>query len=241
MSVKRSQSASRVLLALEKIAEHQPIGVSALAKLLDDDKSAVQRAIMTLADDGWIRPATGTPTRWELTAHIHAVAQMGRGSDDLRQRVRSALELLRNESQETVLLTVPDVRRFVTIEVMQSPQLLRTAPPIGMIVPVKESASGRAILPYMSAERQIELLGEAPDAALLRHYAATRENGYSISDGDVAIGSINVAAPIIESDGRPVAAVVISAPTDRITRSRHREFGEMVAKAARSVSRGVPA
>jgi IclR family acetate operon transcriptional repressor len=93
----------------------------------------------------------------------------------------------------------------------------------------------------MTAERQLELLGEMPDAALLRHFAATRENGYSVSDGDVAIGSTNVAAPTIESDGRPVAAMVISAPTDRITRSRHREFGEMVARAARSVSRGVPA
>jgi len=240
LSVKRSQSASRVLLVLEKIAEHQPVGVSALAKLLDDDKSAVQRAIMTLADDGWIRPAAGTPTRWELTAHIHAVAQMGRGSDDLRQRVRGALEALRNQTGETILLTVPDVRRFVTIEVVESRQLLRTAPPIGMIVPVRESATGRAILPYMSTERQIEMLGAPPDAALLRHFAATREHGYSISDGDVAAGSTNVAAPIIESDGRPVAAVVISAPTDRIARSQHREFGEMVAKTARELSRGVP-
>jgi DNA-binding IclR family transcriptional regulator len=241
LSVKRSQSASRVLLALEKIAEHQPVGVSALAKLLDDDKSAVQRAIMTLADDGWIRPASGTPTRWELTAHIHAVAQMGRGSDDLRQRVRGALEALRNQTEETILLTVPDVRRFVTIEVVESRQLLRTAPPIGMIVPVRESATGRAILPYMSAERQVEMLGGPPDSALLRHFAATRANGYSISDGDVAAGSTNVAAPIIESDGRPIAAVVISAPTDRIARTHHREFGEMVAKTARELSRGVPA
>jgi DNA-binding IclR family transcriptional regulator len=241
VSVKRSQSASRVLLALEKIAEHQPIGVSALAKLLDDDKSAVQRAIMTLADDGWIRAATGTPTRWELTAHIHAVAHMGRGNDDLRQRVRAALEALRNDSEETILLTVPDVRRFVTIDVVESRQLLRTAPPIGMIVPVKESATGRAMLPFMTPERQRELLGEAPDAALLKHFAATRENGYSISDGDVAIGSTNVAAPIIEADGRPVAAVVISAPTDRIGRGQHREFGELVASTARGLSRGVPA
>ena len=63
MAVKRSQSASRVLSVLELIASRQPIGVSALAKLLDEDKSAVQRAIMTLADAGWIRIAPEPPTR----------------------------------------------------------------------------------------------------------------------------------------------------------------------------------
>ena len=76
MGVKRIQSAARVLTALEGIARHQPIGVSALARLLGDDKSAVQRAIMTLADRGWIRAAPGSPVKWELTAHIHAVAHM---------------------------------------------------------------------------------------------------------------------------------------------------------------------
>jgi IclR family acetate operon transcriptional repressor len=228
-------------MALEKIAEHQPIGVSALAKLLADDKSAVQRAIMTLADDGWIRAASGTPTRWELTAHIHAVSHMGRGNDDLRQRARAALEALRNETGETILLTVPDVRRFVTIDVVESRQLLRTAPPIGMIVPVRESATGRAVLPYMTPDDQFEMLGGQPDSALLRHFAATRKNGYSVSDGDVAVGSTNVAAPIIEANGRPVAAVVVSAPSERIPSQRTREIGVLVAGTARQLSRGAPA
>src|SRR4051794_27136704 len=107
MAVKRIQSAARVLTALEGIARHQPIGVSALARLLDDDKSAVQRAIMTLADEGWIRAAPGSPVKWELTAHIHAVAHMGHGSNNLRQRARPALRALRDEFDETVLLTVP--------------------------------------------------------------------------------------------------------------------------------------
>ena len=72
MPVKRSQSASRVLAVLEGIARHQPIGVSDLARLLDADKSAVQRAIMTLADEGWIHSASGSPSKWQLTAHILA-------------------------------------------------------------------------------------------------------------------------------------------------------------------------
>jgi DNA-binding IclR family transcriptional regulator len=240
VSVKRSQSASRVLAVLEKVARHQPIGVSELARVLEEDKSAVQRAIMTLADEGWIRTAPGTPSKWQLTAHVLAVAHMGNMNSDLRQRARSALEALRDRTDETVLLTVPDIRRFVVIDSLESRQMLRTAPRIGMSVPVRDSASSRAMLPYMSLEQQIELLGKRPDAALNKDFAATIKRGYSVSDGDVIAGSTNIAAPILELDGRPAGAVVVSAPSERLTADRHAKVGALILQTARSLSRSPP-
>jgi DNA-binding IclR family transcriptional regulator len=240
VSVKRSQSASRVLAVLERIARHQPIGVSELARRLDADKSAVQRAIMTLADNGWICAAPGTPTRWQLTAHIFAIAHIGHGSNDLRRRARNVLEALRDASQETVLLTVPDIRRFVVIDALESLQLLRMVPRIGLSVPVRGSATGRAVLAYMTPEAQIEMLGAAPDADLRREFEAARRRGYAVSDGDVVAGSTAIAAPIFEADGQPVAAVVVSAPSERVTAKRHGRIGAMVLQAARDLSRGAP-
>ncbi len=236
VTVKRSRSGLRVLNVLEAIARHQPVGVSMLAKQLGADKSAVQRAIMTLADDSWIHPAAGAPTRWQLTARILAVAHMGNSRNDLRQRVRSRLEALRDETAETVLLTVQDVRGFVIIEAIESRQMLRTVPHVGMAVPVRGSATSRAMLPYMSEERQIQLLGEPPNAALLAEFAATRKRGFSVSGGAVVAGSTTVAAPILEVDGRPSAAIVISAPSGRMSVSQQRSIGAMVCRAARSLS-----
>ena len=240
MSVKRSRSASRVLAVLEEIAYHQPIGVSELARLLEDDKSAVQRAIMTLADDGWINPAPGSPRRWKLSAHMLTLANAGHSRDDLRIRAKGVMETLRAESGETVLLTVPDSHRFVVIEALESQQLLRTAPHIGMTVPVWGSATGRAILPYMTAEGQADMLRGTPDQEMLEDFSQTLARGYSVSDGDIAAGSINIAAPIVESDGWPVGAIVISAPRDRVTPTDHTRIGAMVVRAARSLSRGNP-
>jgi DNA-binding IclR family transcriptional regulator len=240
LAVKRSQSASRVLATFEAIAAQQPIGVSALARVLDADKSAVQRAIMTLADEGWIRAAAGTPTRWELTAHIHAVARMDYASNGLRQRSRSALEALRDASGESVLLTVPDVRSFVVVDAVESRQMLRTAPRIGMLVPARDTATARALLPFMSPDQQFALLGEAPDGAMVGGFAATIARGYSVSAGDITLGSTNIGAAIIEADGRAVGAVIISAPTDRLPADQHPRIGEMVAQTARTLSRGAP-
>jgi DNA-binding IclR family transcriptional regulator len=240
MAVKPSQSAVRVLTVLECIARHQPIGVSGLARTLDTDKSAVQRAIVTLADTGWIRAASGAPAKWVLTAHILAVAHMGHERDDLRQRARPALEALRDASGETVLLVVPDIGRFVVVEALESRNLLRTAPHIGLEVPVRGSATSRALLPYMTRAQQIELLGEPPDARLLAEFTATLRRGYSVSAGDVVAGSTNIAAPILELDGRPAAAIVISGPSERLTSTQQRRLGAMALQAARELSRAAP-
>jgi IclR family acetate operon transcriptional repressor len=222
---------------LEGIAQHQPVGVSDLARLLDEDKSAIQRDIMTLVDAGWVGGASGAPGKWQLTAHILAVAHMGAVSNDLRQRARSALEALRDASGETVLLTVPDISRFVVIDALESRHMLRTVPRIGLSVPVRGSATSRAVLPYLKREQQIEFLGKPPDARLLADFAATLKRGYSISVGDVVEGSTNIAAPIIERDGYPVGAVVVSGPSERLTAMRHRKIGDLVLQTARGLSR----
>src|SRR5439155_1147897 len=96
MGVKPSQSGARILAALEKIALNQPMGISDLARALRANLSAVQRAVQTLADEGWIRPATGKPIRWELTPRIHTVSQHAYGGHDLRRRARRELEALRD-------------------------------------------------------------------------------------------------------------------------------------------------
>ena len=69
---------------LEKVAAH-----SVLLETAGD-------ALMTLADEGWIRPSSEPPTRWEVTARILSVAHAAHGGNDLRRRARARLEQLRD-------------------------------------------------------------------------------------------------------------------------------------------------
>lgn len=240
MSVKPSQSGARILAALERIAQHQPLGVSELARLLGVNIAAAQRAIATLAQEGWIRTAAGRPTRWELTGHIHVVAQHAHGSNDLRRRARSALEELWRETGESVLLIMPDGNRFMVMDVLESRHYLRTSVPVGLLVPTGASATAWAMMPYMSPERQRECLGDDPGEELRRAYARTVARGFAISHGDVFAGSTNIAAPIFEIDGSPVGAVLISVPNDRAGEAEESRLGAMVLATARRLSRGQP-
>lgn len=238
MAVKRSQSASRVLSIFELISAHQPIGVSALARLLDDDRSAVQRAVMTLADAGWVRLAPEPPVRWELSAHIFTMAHLPDSMIDLRQRTRGVLESLREQTGETAFLAIPDLNRFVVIELAESPHTLRMALRVGQVILPRESATGRAFLPYLETRQQADMLGHAPGEKDLAEFAATRARGYGLSAGDVMPGATNLAAAIFGANAEPVAALVVSGPSERLTPERHPQIGALVAQNATALSRG---
>jgi DNA-binding IclR family transcriptional regulator len=236
MTVKRLRSASRVLAVLEAVAQHGPIGVAALSRQLDDDKSAVQRALMTLADDGWIRPTPGPQTRWELTARIHILAHMAQGHTELRQRARIELDALRDATGESIILAVPDAGRFVAIDVLESRQLVRTAPYVGMVIPATDSAAGQAVLAHMADEERTAFLGAPPSPALRKTLAAVERRGWSLNDGDIIAGATNIGAALLDPDRRPIAAVVISGPSDRMGPAEQARLGGLVARAAAKIS-----
>lgn len=240
MPVKPSQSGARILAALEQIAENQPVGVSELARLLGCNLAAAQRAIATLAEEGWIRMALGKPTRWELTAHIHTVAQHAYGTHDLRRRARGPLEELWGETGESVLLNVPDSGKFIVIDVYESPRYVRAAPPVGLVVPARASATAWALLPYMAPEQQQEYLGSPPDAELRKIFSQTVERGFALSRGDVFSGSTNIAAPIFEMNGDPIGAVLVSIPNDRAGPKEEAKLAKLVVATAERISRGRP-
>lgn len=238
MPVKSIQSGERMLTVLEKIAEYQPIGITELARLMNADISAMQRTLATLARTGWIRVADNKPKNWELTPRIQTVAQIAQDGDDLRRRAHPVLQALRDETDETASLNVLERGQLVTTEVQESRRHLRVVVPEGLIVPPHGSATGRAILPYMSEERQIELLGGPLDAAESKEYAATLKRGYAVSSGVLYAGYTNIAAPIFEADGRPVGAIVLAGPSDRLSPEHYPALGASVIAAARKLSRG---
>ena len=240
MAVKRSQSAARALSVLELIASRQPIGVSALAKLLEEDRSAVQRVVMTLADAKWIRLAHELPVRWELSAHIFTIAHLPFSSTDLHQRARRPLEELRGRTGETAFLALADINRFVVIDVAESHQRLRASARIGEVISPSNSATGRAVLPYFDREQQGAMLGRGPNRAELATFAATRERGFSLSINDVVQGASSVGAPVFDGHGQPMAAIVVSGPSNRLTADRHEGIGKLLMLYALGLSRGAP-
>ena len=216
MAVKQVQSAARVLATFEALADNQPLGVGALARVLGDDKSAVQRALMTLSAAGWIRRAGGDGSQWEVTTRILGLANRAQRRSGLRDRIRPALEILRQSTDETIILNVPESGQIVVLDVVESTQLVRTAPKVGFVVPALSSAAGQAILAHLDDAGVALYAGRPPDARLRKRLADVRERGWSINAGDESPGARAVGVAIIGNEQRPVASITVSAPADRL-------------------------
>jgi len=234
MAVKRNRSGGRMLAVFEAIARGQPLGVSALARGLDADKSAVQRDLMTLADAGWIAqsPEGGG---WELTPHVLTLARPPHSSASLRVRVRPVLERLRAATGETAYLAVPDGDHFVVVDAVDSPHLLRMVPPVGIVIPMAGSATGRAVLAALPESEREAVLGEPVSAALAAELAATRKRGFAINDGDIVAGALAMAALVRGPGGAVVGSLVLTAPAERLAEAQRAAAGVLLREAAEAL------
>ncbi|MEZ4334341.1 MAG: IclR family transcriptional regulator [Myxococcota bacterium] len=232
MPVKPIQSAVRVLGAVEVIARRQPLGLTELARHLETDKSSAQRVLATLERAGWIRATGDGPVRWELTTRVLSVANEVRATTGLRERIRATMVELRDRTGETVVCAVPDGDRVVLADVVESAQLVRSAPTVGLVIPTETSASGRALLAAMRPAERERLAGRVLTRRAHAELDEVRERGSSLSlAGDVADGSTNLGAAILDERGAPIAALAISAVSSRMSPAAQRRMAQQLVAA----------
>ncbi len=64
----------------------------------------------------------------------------------------------------------------------------------------------------------------------------TRQRGFALDDQENELGGRCVAAPVINHLGKPIAAISISVPHQRLPDTEISEFGERVKTAAQEIS-----
>ncbi len=221
------QSTLTTLRVLELVGERQPIAVADVARAIGRPKSTAQRALVTLAEGGWIRPEGSDRTRWVLTAKILGLARLVGNDSGLRAVARPWLERLREESAESVTLAVREGFETVTAEFLEGRHSIRFMSPVGRRLPLHAGASGRVILAHMPRDDRERFLAGPLAAftpatitdrrALGSDLTRIRRQGYAVSLGEVTDGAAGVAAPVLAGDGWAVASVAVTGPAHRLT------------------------
>lgn len=241
------QSVTRTLRALETLAEHQPLGVSELARRLELPKATAQRILVTLAEAGWIHQTGTDITRWRLTPRALTVAQ--RASDDasLREVAREHIIELGRATNETVHLSIRDgLRGMVLIDRVDCDQPIRTWRPIGSVSALHAGSTGLAAIAHLPETELDEFIGQGlerftdttvtdPDT-LKAELAEIRTRGYSINHGRNRPDICAIGSAILDSTGRPVGAVCITMPAFRFASDRQEKWGALVMKTAAAIS-----
>lgn len=226
-TVKEIQSVHNACRLLELLAERQPLGVSELARVSGFDKSAAHRLAVTLHKARWLdRTPDG---RWRIAPALARLARRA-STASLVATWRPRMEILRDETGETVMLVVLEDARLRVREVVESRHALRIGAPAGAELPLLHSSAARAIASHLPPDELATLRRAHPsfdDDALI---ARVRRRGYAVNDREIIAEARVVGAPILSEDGNPLAALIVSGPTSRITKNRIAEIGRALVR-----------
>ena len=195
-----------ILAALEA----GPLGLQELMAATGLPRATTHRLTLALERHGLV--ARDREDRRVLGPRLSHLGQLATAEWPLAEGARPALEALRDETGESVQLYVPRGEVRVCILALESPHSLRTIVPVGAALPMD--------------------VGSA--AAVLRDEPEARRRGWAQSVEEREKGVASVSAPVRFGHG-VAAAVSVSGPIERTTRSPGRRYAAAVVAAARRV------
>ncbi len=219
--------AVRVLNALRALDD----GGSArgLAQTTGVPRSTVQRILTTLEATGMVLQNRLTQ-RYYIGPQALLIGLGHNGAASLLNEARPHMVALRNETGETVGLSIAAGEARVFIDEVQSTQGLRFASELGRMYPLWSGANGRVLLSAMSDEEIESVLAtHAHDQAVHQPLSTEqtririeqiRRAGYAEASDEAIQGINSLAVPIHDGSGRVVAALSVSGPAERLTRER---------------------
>lgn len=223
-----NQSLEKGLAVLRAFnARRRTMNLAEVAEAAEINKSSAQRMIHTLEALGYVRKHPQTK-RFQLTPRVMEIGYNYLAADTLVDVANPFLAELAQTTGETTNLTEPDGLDMVYVARFVAPKFIPIHMPIGSRIPMYCTGSGRA---YLSALSDDEVQGVLSSSELRRHtqqtltdpdeilaqVATTRRKGYAINNEELFLGDMTIAAPILGSQGQPVAAVHVVAPTSRWT------------------------
>jgi DNA-binding IclR family transcriptional regulator len=143
----------------------------------------------------------------------------------LEEIAHDEMRKVRDATNETVHLAVPEGNELVIISRLDGTLPVRTFLQLGTRAPLQASASGRAMLAAMTDDEVESILAKGTKRwtdrtlvgreALLAELKRTRERGYALNPGEwrQGIGAVGVA--VLSRERKPLAGLSISMPIAR--------------------------
>lgn len=210
-------------------------------------KTTCFRILKTLQSLGIVELWPGTK-KYQYGPRLAAIGLSALKNMNLRQVALPILQILRDETKETINLTVLSGSDILYVERIMSDYLVNVNVNIGDRLPVYCASMGKVILAYLPESKLEEILSSitftrktektiVSKSILLKELEKIRNDGYAINDEELEKGLRAVAAPIFDYTGKAFAATNIAWTTARHPeRETFSEYAIKIVQAAKQIS-----
>ena len=200
--------------------------LSALTERTGLSRATVHRLAVALEVHGLLgRDADG---RWQVGPRLGELA--GGTGDPLVVRAAPILARLRDSTGESAQLYRRQGEQRICVAAAERGSGLRDTVPVGSVLPLTAGSAAQVLLAWEPEDPLVLTAAFTP-----RILAEVRRRGWASSVAEREQGVASVAAPV-RRDGRVVAAISVSGPLERLTRSPGRLHAEAVCAAAAELS-----
>lgn len=221
------RAVDRAVRILSVLSDGKPRTLTELSEEIGINSSTTFRLLATLAYNNYVE-RDGQSGAYRPGLACLELARAYHESNDIRQAALPALEMLRDDTKETVHLAVLDKMEVVYIEKLHGLHAIGLmSSRVGGRSPAYCTGVGKVLLAYISPElirSHFEQVGlhsysEATIQSLdelIDHLESVRRQGYALDRGEHEPEVRCVAAPIFDMAGTAVAAISVSGPAGRM-------------------------
>jgi DNA-binding IclR family transcriptional regulator len=238
MATKFSEGAEEKNCAIGKAADilkvfipgNKELGTIEISRRLGIHKATASRILLTLVREDFLRQDPQTK-KFKLGRNALLIGRSAIDSlnTELVTLARDYLDELAEQLKETVLLKKVVGKKSVILYVAREKRAIRIIRSIGERMPVLMSSGGRAILAFSK-----EHVGNYPEG-VRRELERIRENGYALNNEEGALGVTSIGVPVFNTEGVPVAAVVVTGPGGRMRMEANDDIVEKIKRSARQI------
>lgn len=238
-------SAARVLDLLELVAAADDgVLLREATTRLNAPKSSTLMLLRTLVNRGYVA-RDAVSDRYRLTEQYRS-GSFGWVADPYARLIAAARPIMESlvqalgESMNFGVFDTPGHAKAITQVVADLE--VRYAATINRPIPLYCTAIGRVLVSRQPEAEWAGLIGNGPFPALTRHTVTSktellkivgevRDQGHAVVIEEFALGGTGVAAPVIDSNGRAVAALNMGCVTNRFEEKRERVVNAVMAAA----------
>jgi DNA-binding IclR family transcriptional regulator len=239
------RSFAKGVKVLEHLADNEFLTVARVAKLMNINRASSHRFLSTLKELGYADKDDNS--RYYLTSKVIELGMKVLDRFEIRKIARPFLQELSNKFNETINLGYFNGEEVLTIDKIDSTEILRMDAGIGGGEPAYCTSLGKAILAHLPAQQletylqATELIPFTPNTVismdkLKAELMQIKENGYSIDDEELSVGLRCVGAPLFDHNGRALYAISLSGPSIRMGSKKIEEMSRELRKICQILS-----